>query len=153
MLKLKEGQKAPIFSAKNQNGNNISLTQFLGKKVVLYFYPKDNTPGCTAQACNLSENIDNLKKNGFIVLGVSPDSEKSHLKFISKYNLSLKLASDENLKICETLKVWVEKSMYGKTYMGIERSTFLFDENLQLIQSWRKVKVNGHAEEVLNSID
>ena len=94
-----------------------------------------------------------MKKKNVNIIGVSKDSVEKHQKFISKYNLSLKLASDEDLKICETFKVWVEKSMYGKTYMGIERSTFLFDENLKLIQSWRKVKVNGHAEEVLNSID
>ena len=129
MLELKEGQKAPIFSAKNQNGNNISLTQFLGKKVVLYFYPKDNTPGCTAQACNLSENIDNLKKNGFIVLGVSPDSEKSHLKFISKYNLSFDLIVDESKSICKLYGVWGPKKFMGREYDGVHRTTFLIDAN------------------------
>ncbi len=149
MLKLKEGQKAPIFSAKNQNGNNISLTQFLGKKVVLYFYPKDNTPGCTAQACNLSENIDNLKKNGFIVLGVSPDSEKSHLKFISKYNLSFDLIVDESKSICKLYGVWGPKKFMGREYDGVHRTTFLIDENGLIDKIITKVNTKNHTEQIL----
>ena len=105
------------------------------------------------RSIRIFKSKNDFDKKNVNIIGVSKDSIEKHQKFISKYNLSLKLASDEDLKICETFKVWVEKSMYGKKYMGIERSTFLFDENLQLIQSWRKVKVNGHAEEVLNSID
>ncbi len=149
MLKLKEGQKAPIFSAKNQKGNNISLTQFLGKKVVLYFYPKDNTPGCTAQACNLSENIDNLKKNGFIVLGVSPDSEKSHLKFISKYNLSFDLIVDESKSICKLYGVWGPKKFMGREYDGVHRTTFLIDENGLIDKIITKVNTKNHTEQIL----
>ena len=149
MLKLKEGQKAPIFSAKNQNGNNISLTQFLGKKVVLYFYPKDNTPGCTAQACNLSENIDNLKKNGFIVLGVSPDSEKSHLKFVSKYNLSFDLIVDESKSICKLYGVWGPKKFMGREYDGVHRTTFLIDENGLIDKIITKVNTKNHTEQIL----
>ena len=149
MLKLKEGQKAPIFSAKNQNGNNISLTQFLGKKVVLYFYPKDNTPGCTAQACNLSENIDNLKNNGFIVLGVSPDSEKSHLKFISKYNLSFDLIVDESKSICKLYGVWGPKKFMGREYDGVHRTTFLIDENGLIDKIITKVNTKNHTEQIL----
>lgn len=149
MLELKEGQKAPIFSAKNQNGNDISLTQFLGKKVVLYFYPKDNTPGCTAQACNLSENIDNLKKNGFIVLGVSPDSEKSHLKFISKYNLSFDLIVDESKSICKLYGVWGPKKFMGREYDGVHRTTFLIDENGFIDKIITKVNTKNHTEQIL----
>ena len=149
MLELKEGQKAPIFSAKNQNGNDISLTQFLGKKVVLYFYPKDNTPGCTAQACNLSENIDNLKKNGFIVLGVSPDSEKSHLKFISKYNLSFDLIVDESKSICKLYGVWGPKKFMGREYDGVHRTTFLIDENGFIDKIIKKVNTKNHTEQIL----
>ena len=149
MLKLKEGQQAPIFSAKNQNGNNISLTQFLGKKVVLYFYPKDNTPGCTAQACNLSENIDNLKKNGFIVLGVSPDSEKSHLKFTSKYNLSFDLIVDESKSICKLYGVWGPKKFMGREYDGVHRTTFLIDENGLIDKIITKVNTKNHTEQIL----
>ena len=149
MLELKEGQKAPIFSAKNQNGNDISLTQFLGKKVVLYFYPKDNTPGCTAQACNLSENIDNLKKNGFIVLGVSPDSEKSHLKFISKYNLSFDLIVDESKSICKLYGVWGPKKFMGREYDGVHRTTFLIDENGLIDKIITKVNTKNHTEQIL----
>ena len=149
MLELKEGQKAPIFSAKNQNGNNISLTQFLGKKVVLYFYPKDNTPGCTAQACNLSENIDNLKNNGFIVLGVSPDSEKSHLKFISKYNLSFDLIVDESKSICKLYGVWGPKKFMGREYDGVHRTTFLIDENGLIDKIITKVNTKNHTEQIL----
>ena len=152
MLELKEGQKAPIFSAKNQNGNDISLTQFLGKKVVLYFYPKDNTPGCTAQACNLSENIDNLKKNGYVVLGVSPDSEKSHLKFISKYNLSFDLIVDESKSICKLYGVWGPKKFMGREFDGILRSSFLIDENGVIENVWNKVKTKTHGDDVLASL-
>ena len=135
------------------NDNVINCSDLKGKKLIVYFYPKDDTPGCTKEAIEFSNLKDEFKKKNVNIIGVSKDSIEKHQKFTSKYNLNLKLASDEDLKICKTFKVWVEKSMYGKKYMGIERSTFLFDENLQLIQSWRKVKVNGHAEEVLNSID
>ena len=135
------------------NDNAINCSDLKGKKLIVYFYPKDDTPGCTKEAIEFSNLKDEFKKKNVNIIGVSKDSIEKHQKFTSKYNLNLKLASDEDLKICKTFKVWVEKSMYGKKYMGIERSTFLFNENLQLVKSWRKVKVNGHAEEVLNSID
>ena len=133
--------------------STISCSELAGKKLVVYFYPKDDTPGCTKEALEFSNLKNDFDKKNVNIIGVSKDSIEKHQKFISKYKLNLNLASDEDLKICETFKVWVEKSMYGKKYMGIERSTFLFDENLQLIKSWRKVKVNGHAEEVLNYLD
>ena len=135
------------------SNSTISCSDLAGKKLVVYFYPKDDTPGCTKEALEFSSLKNEFNEKNVNIIGVSKDSVEKHKKFISKYKLNLNLASDEDLKICETFKVWVEKSMYGKKYMGIERSTFLFDENLQLIKSWRKVKVNGHAEEVLNSID
>ena len=135
------------------NDSVINCSDLKGKKLIVYFYPKDDTPGCTKEAIEFSNLKDEFKKKNVNIIGVSKDSIEKHQKFTSKYNLNLKLASDEDLKICKTFKVWVEKSMYGKKYMGIERSTFLFNENLQLVKSWRKVKVNGHAEEVLNSID
>ena len=150
---MKIGQKLTNLKFIIDKDTLISSSDLAGKKLVIYFYPKDDTPGCTKEALEFSNLKNDFDKKNVNIIGVSKDSIEKHQKFISKYNLSLKLASDEDLKICETFKVWVEKSMYGKTYMGIERSTFLFDENLRLIQSWRKVKVNGHAEEVLNSID
>ena len=149
MLELKEGQRAPIFSAKNQNGNDISLTQFFRKKSSFIFLSKDNTPGCTAQACNLSENIDNLKKNGFIVLGVSPDSEKSHLKFISKYNLSFDLIVDESKSICKLYGVWGPKKFMGREYDGVHRTTFLIDENGLIDKIITKVNTKNHTEQIL----
>ena len=150
---MKIGQKLTNLKFIIDKDTVISSSDLAGKKLVIYFYPKDDTPGCTKEALEFSNLKNDFDKKNVNIIGVSKDSIEKHQKFISKHNLSLKLASDEDLKICEIFKVWVEKSMYGKTYMGIERSTFLFDENLQLIQSWRKVKVNGHAEEVLNSID
>ena len=150
---MKIGQKITNLKFIIDKDNIISSSDLAGKKLVIYFYPKDDTPGCTKEALEFSNLKNDFEKKNINIIGVSKDSIEKHQKFISKYNLSFKLASDEDLKICKAFKVWVEKSMYGKKYMGIERSTFLFDENLQLIQSWRKVKVNGHAEEVLNSID
>ena len=150
---MKIGQKLTNLKFIIDKDNVISSSDLAGKKLVIYFYPKDDTPGCTKEALEFSNLKNDFDKKNVNIIGVSKDSIEKHQKFISKYNLSLKLVSDEDLKICETFNVWVEKSMYGKTYMGIERSTFLFDENLQLIRSWRNVKVNGHAEEVLNSID
>ena len=150
---MKIGEKLKDLKFLIDSDSTISISDLEGKKLVVYFYPKDDTPGCTKEALEFSNLKSEFNRKNVNIIGVSKDSIDKHKKFISKYKLNLKLASDEDLKICETFKVWVEKSMYGKKYMGIERSTFLFDENLQLIQSWRKVKVNGHAEEVLNSID
>ena len=150
---MKIGEKLKNLRFVIDSDNIISASDLAGKKLVVYFYPKDDTPGCTKEALEFSNLKNEFDKRNVNIIGVSKDSTQKHEKFISKYKLNIKLASDEDLKICETFKVWVEKSMYGKKYMGIERSTFLFDENLHLIKSWRKVKVNGHAEEVLNSLD
>ena len=150
---MKIGEKLKNLRFIIDSDNIISASDLAGKKLVVYFYPKDDTPGCTKEALEFSNLKNEFDKKNVNIIGVSKDSVQKHKKFSSKDKLSLKLASDEDLKICESFKVWVEKSMYGKKYMGIERSTFLFDENLHLIKSWRKVKVNGHAEEVLNSLD
>jgi len=128
----------------------ISSKDLSGKKVIIYFYPKDNTPGCTQEAIDFSTNIKKFEKINTRIIGISKDNFKKHEKFKSKYNLKFALASDEDGEICGIFNVWIEKSMYGKKYMGIERSTFIFDEKLKLIKSWRNVKVKGHVDEVYN---
>lgn len=127
MATLEIGQKAPDFSAKNQNGETIHLSDFKGKKVILYFYPKDNTPGCTTEACNFRDNYQSLKKEGYEIIGVSVDGEASHKKFISKHELPFQLLVDEDKSLVEAYGVWVEKNMYGKKYMGTARTTFVID--------------------------
>ena len=129
-----------------------SLNGFKGQKVILYFYPKDNTSGCTQEACDFRDNINRLTSFA-TVIGVSPDSIKSHLKFKEKQSLNFILLSDPEHKLAEAFKVWVEKSMYGRKYMGIERSTFMLDENLNIIKEWRKVKVKGHVDEVIDYLN
>ena len=129
-----------------------SLNDFKGQKVILYFYPKDNTSGCTQEACDFRDNINRLT-NFATVIGVSPDSTKSHLKFKEKQSLNFILLSDPEHKLAEAFNVWVEKSMYGRKYMGIERSTFVLDENLNIIKEWRKVKVKGHVDEVIEYLN
>ena len=129
-----------------------SLKDFKGQKVILYFYPKDNTSGCTQEACDFRDNINRLTKFA-TVIGVSPDSIKSHLKFKENQSLNFILLSDPEHKLAEAFNVWVEKSMYGRKYMGIERSTFVLDENLNIIKEWRKVKVKGHVDEVLEYLN
>ena len=129
-----------------------SLNDFKGQKVILYFYPKDNTSGCTQEACDFRDNINRLT-NFATVIGVSPDSIKSHLKFKEKQSLNFILLSDSEHKLAEAFNVWVEKSMYGRKYMGIERSTFVLDENLNIIKEWRKVKVKGHVDEVIDYLN
>ena len=129
-----------------------SLNDFKGQKVILYFYPKDNTSGCTQEACDFRDNINRLT-NFATVIGVSPDSIKSHLKFKEKQGLNFILLSDPEHKLAEAFNVWVEKSMYGRKYMGIERSTFVLDENLNIIKEWRKVKVKGHVDEVIDYLN
>ena len=149
---MKIGQKLPNLKFIIDKDTVISSSDLAGKKLVIYFYPKDDTPGCTKEAqgfSNLKNEFDNKNVN---IIGVSKDSIEKHQKFISKYKLSLKLASDEDLKICETFKVWVEKSMYGKSYMGIERSTFLIDPDGKITKVWRKVKIPGHGEDVLTQV-
>ena len=129
-----------------------SLNDFKGQKVILYFYPKDNTSGCTQEACDFRDNINRLTSLA-TVIGVSPDSIKSHLKFKEKQDLNFILLSDPEHKLAEAFNVWVEKSMYGRKYMGIERSTFILDENLNIIKEWRKVKVKGHVDEVIEYLN
>lgn len=148
-MSLEVGKPAPSFEAKDQNGNIIKLADFKGRKVVLYFYPKDNTPGCTAQACNLRDNYEALQKAGYIVLGVSSDSEKSHQKFIEKQELPFPLISDEDLKVHEAFGTWVEKSMYGRKYMGTARTTFIIDENGILSEIIEKVNTKEHSNQIL----
>jgi peroxiredoxin Q/BCP len=138
----------------NINGieKEYSLNDFKGQKVILYFYPKDNTSGCTQEACDFRDNINRLTSFA-TVIGVSPDSIKSHLKFKEKQSLNFILLSDLEHKLAEAFNVWVEKSMYGRKYMGIERSTFVLDENLNIIKEWRKVKVKGHVDDVIDYLN
>jgi peroxiredoxin Q/BCP len=151
-MSLAIGSKAPDFTASAGGASTISLSSFLGKSVVLYFYPKDDTSGCTAEACDFRDNMERLTSVGAIVLGVSPDSPKSHDKFKAKYDLNYALVSDESHEICESYGVWVEKSMYGKKYMGVERSTFLINPDGVIAHEWRKVKVPGHVNEVMKAL-
>lgn len=149
MTHLKEGDIAPAFTATDQNGNTISLSDYKGKKVVLYFYPKDDTPGCTAQACNLRDNYDQLINKGFQVIGVSTDSVKSHKKFEEKYQLPFPLVADEDKKIVEDYGVWGEKKFMGRNYMGTNRTTFLIDEEGVIKRVLYKPDTKNHTTEVL----
>jgi len=146
---LKEGSKAPAFKLKNDEGNVVSLSDFKGKKVVLYFYPKDNTPGCTTEACDFRDNIKSLNSKDVVVIGVSKDSVEAHQKFKTKYELPFMLLSDEEKSVLEKYEVWKEKNMYGKKVMGVERTTFLIDEEGKIIKIFPKVKVEGHVAEVM----
>ena len=140
-----------LYSGIDKNGNEtkISLDDYKGQKVILYFYPKDNTSGCTQEACDFRDNLNRLTSKAQVI-GVSPDSIKSHIKFGEKHGLNFPLISDPEHKLAEKFEVWKEKSMYGKKYMGIERSTFVLDKDGNIEKAWRKVKVNGHVDEVLN---
>lgn len=148
-MSLEAGKPAPEFEAKDQDGNTIKLSDYRGKKVVLYFYPKDNTPGCTAQACNLRDNYEALQKAGYEVFGISSDSEKSHQKFIEKQELPFKLIADEDKKVHEAYGTWVEKSMYGRKYMGTARTTFIIDENGIIEEIIEKVNTKEHTKQIL----
>ncbi len=150
-MSISVGAAAPDFTANTDGGESINLAALKGKKVVIYFYPKDDTPGCTKEACGFRDAMPDFTKVDAEILGVSKDSVKSHDKFKNKFDLPFRLVSDDDGKICESFGVWVEKSMYGKKYMGIERSTFLIDENGVVQREWRKVKVPGHVEEVLKA--
>ena len=152
MSKPEPGGSAPEFDLPRDGGETISLSDFAGKKVVLFFYPKDDTSGCTAEAIAFSGLLDQFEDAGAVVIGMSPDSVTKHDKFKSKHNLKIALASDEDKGVLEAYGVWVEKSMYGRKYMGVERSTFLISEDGKILKAWRKVKVPGHAEEVLESV-
>lgn len=153
MTHLKVGDEAPAFTARDQNGKTVSLSDYRGKKVILYFYPKDDTPGCTAQACNLRDNHRLLIKKGYVVLGVSIDDEKSHKKFQLKFDLPFPLIADVDRKIVESYGVWGEKQMFGKTYMGIHRETFLIDEQGIIKAIILKPDTANHTEEVLAAWD
>lgn len=149
MAILKIGDTAPDFEAVDQNENPIKLADYKGKKVVLYFYPKDNTSGCTAEACSLRDNYSDLTSKGYDVIGVSADSAKSHLGFIQKYDLPFRLISDPDKKVIKAYGVWGEKKMYGKSYEGILRTTFIIGENGKIEQVIEKVKTKEHAQQVL----
>lgn len=152
MTKL-EGLQAPDFTLKNENGEKVSLTDFSGKKyVLLYFYPKDETPGCTTEACDFRDAHESFTNLNAAILGVSPDGEKAHAKFIEKHGLPFSLLIDENHAVSEAYGVWVMKNMFGKEYMGIERSSFLIDPTGTVVKEWRKVKVKGHVEEALHTL-
>jgi thioredoxin-dependent peroxiredoxin len=148
MTQLKEGMKAPSFEGVDQNGKTVKLSDFTGKKVVLYFYPKDNTPGCTAEACNLRDNQNALLIKGFAVVGVSMDSEKSHKNFAEKYSLPFPLIADTSKKILNDYGVWKEKSLYGKTFLGIVRTTFIIDEKGTIEKIISKVETKSHTEQI-----
>ena len=152
MAELNEGQKAPDFTAKDQNGKDVSLSDFSGKDVILYFYPKDDTPGCTAEACSFRDNYQSLLSQGFEVLGVSADDEKSHQKFITKFNLPFSLISDTDKKIVESYGVWVEKNMYGKKYMGIARKTFIIGKDGIIKKIIAKVDTENSSQQVIDSL-
>ncbi len=149
---LKPGDKAPEFSLISDEGKKASLKDLKGKKVILYFYPKDDTTGCTAEACSFRDNIKFIEKKNAVVIGVSKDNTASHQKFKKKYSLPFTLLSDENLDMLKDYEVWKEKSMYGKKYMGIERTTYIIDAKGKIQDIFNKVKVQGHTEEVLKKI-
>lgn len=148
-MSLEVGQTAPDFESIDQDGNPIRLSDFKGKKVVLYFYPKDNTPGCTAQACNLRDNYEALQKAGYVVLGISSDSGKSHKKFIEKHELPFSLIADEDKSVHEKYGTWVEKNMYGRKYMGTARTTFVIDEEGKIEEIISKVKTKEHTNQII----
>ena len=152
MTQLKEGDKAHQFEFKDHNGESKSLYQFRSKKVILYCYPKDNTPGCTAEACNLRDNYQELTKLGYEVIGVSADSEKSHTNFRTKHDLPFYLISDTDKKILQDYGVWGEKKMMGRTYMGIHRFTFIIDENGKIQKIFTKVNTKEHTEQILEEM-
>lgn len=149
---LEVGKKAPDFVLPDQDGKKVSLKDFKGKKIVLYFYPKDNTSGCTKEACNFRDEFPKFKKSSAVIIGVSPDSVGSHKKFAEKYDLPFMLLADEDKKVLQLYDVWKEKSMYGKKYMGVERTTYIIDENGKIKKIFNKVKVDGHSEEVMKAL-
>ena len=152
MIHLKEGDTAPDFKTQDQNGKKVSLKDFRGKKVVLYFYPEDDTPTCTIEACNLRDNYQDLKKAGRVVLGVSPDTKESHKKFEQKFDLPFTLLEDPEKKIIDLYGVWGEKNLYGRKYMGLFRTTFLIDEKGIILKIFKKPKSKIHSEEILKAL-
>ncbi len=152
MKHLVEGAEAPAFQGKNQNGTTISLEDYRGKKLILYFYPKDNTPGCTAEACNLNDNYQFWLSKGYEVIGVSPDSESSHQKFIEKFGLRFNLISDPGQVILQAYDAWGEKKNYGKTYMGVLRKTFVINENGIIEKIFEKVDTKEHTNQLVKEL-
>jgi thioredoxin-dependent peroxiredoxin len=150
MIQLREGMQAPAFEGTDQEGNTVKLADFTGKKVVLYFYPKDNTPGCTAEACNLRDNWDSFLRKGFAVIGVSPDNEKSHNGFAKKYSLPFPLIADTSKKILNDYGVWGEKKMYGRTFLGVIRTTFIIDEKGIIEKIINKVDTSEHTKQIFD---
>ncbi len=148
---LTEGIKAPAFKGKDQNGNTISLSDYKGKKLVLFFYPEDDTPTCTIQACNLRDNFSLLKANGFTIIGISPDDEKKHKKFEAKFNLPFTLIADAKHTIIDKYGVWGEKQLYGRKYMGLHRTTFLIDEKGTIKKIFLKPRNKQHSEEIIKA--
>jgi len=151
-MELKEGMKSPDFTLPDNQGNNVTLSNFRGKNVILYFYPKDHTKGCTIEATNFKDNYKEITETDTIILGVSKDSIKSHTSFINKYNLPFILLSDEEGKVCELYGTWKMKKMYGRDHIGIERTTFLIDKEGNIIRKFSKVKVEGHVEEIMEQL-
>ncbi|MEN7546871.1 thioredoxin-dependent thiol peroxidase [Rapidithrix thailandica] len=148
-MALEVGQAAPAFEGVDQNGEVVKLEDFKGKKLVLFFYPKDNTPGCTAEACNLRDNYTSLLEKGYEILGVSPDGEQSHQKFIEKHSLPFRLIADTDKKVHELFGTWGEKNMYGRKYMGTLRTTFIIDEEGKIAEIFKKVKTKDHTNQIL----
>jgi peroxiredoxin Q/BCP len=152
MAELKPGDNAPSFTLPTGDGKEVSLSDLKGKKVVLYFYPKDDTPGCTREACSFRDGFSRIKKKGAVILGVSPDDPESHARFAEKYGLPFTLVSDEKRELVKKYGVWKERSMYGRKFMGIERTTFIIDEKGRISHIFPKVKVDGHFDEVLEAL-
>lgn len=152
-MTLEIGQQAPDFTLPTDSNGTFTLSDHKGKAVVVYFYPKDDTPGCTKESCGFNDNLGALQKHGAQVIGISKCSVKKHDKFKEKYGLQFPLGSDENDQVCEAYGTWVEKSMYGRKYMGIDRATFLIDADGKIAQIWRKVKVPGHVEAVISAVE
>ncbi|MEO6220374.1 MAG: thioredoxin-dependent thiol peroxidase [Ginsengibacter sp.] len=151
MIQLQEGDQAPNFKSKDQNRKPIALNDFKGKKVVLYFYPEDDTPTCTIEACNLRDNYSLLKNKGYVILGVSPDDERKHKKFEEKYNLPFTLIADPDKKVVDKYGVWGEKNMYGRRYMGLLRTTFLIDEKGMIVKIFKKPNSKIHSDEIVKA--
>lgn len=147
-----EGKKAPDFKLTDQNEKTISLSDYKGKNVILYFYPKDDTSGCTKEACSFRDDFPKFKKVDTVILGVSPDSVESHKKFVKKYNLNFSLLADENKEVIKKYDVWKEKNLYGRKYMGVERTTYIIDPEGRIKKIFRKVKVDGHNKEVMEEL-
>lgn len=150
---LKEGDAAPNFTGTDENGQTVSLSDFKGKKLILFFYPKDNTPGCTAEACNLRDNYELLREKGFDMLGVSPDSPKSHTGFKAKHNLPFSLLADTDKTVLKAFGAWGPKALYGKLFDGVNRSTFVIDEEGRIAKVFTKVKTGDHAKQILEAFE